>query len=133
MNGSVKELPKLTQDLMPDVINLTLFHKVLQNLLSEQAPIRDIRTIIETLAEHAAEQKEVMELTSLVRIALASAITQYWFGDKQEIQAIGLDVSLERVLIQALQSGGGLEPGQAGNIEQQAIEAINNQSLIGAP
>ncbi|MDR5612788.1 MAG: FHIPEP family type III secretion protein [Arsenophonus sp.] len=50
-----------------------------------------------------------------------------------EIQAIGLDVSLERVLIQALQSGGGLEPGLAGNIEQQTIEAINNQSLIGAP
>lgn len=128
-----KELPKLTQDLMPDVINLTLFHKVLQNLLSEQVPIRDMRTIIETLAEHAAEQKEVMELTSLVRIALARAITQHWFGDKQEIQAIGLDVSLERVLIQALQSGGGLEPGLAGNIEQQAIQAINNQSLIGAP
>lgn len=128
-----KELPKLTQDLMPDVINLTLFHKVLQNLLSEQVPIRDMRTIIETLAEHAAEQKEVTELTSLVRIALARAITQHWFGDKEEIQAIGLDISLERVLLQALQSGGGLEPGLAGNIEQQAIEALNNQSLIGAP
>ncbi|KAF0706713.1 Uncharacterized protein FWK35_00030837 [Aphis craccivora] len=92
-----------------------------------------MRTIIETLAEHAADQKEVTELTSLVRIALARAITQHWFGDKLEIKAIGLDVSLERVLILALQSGGGLEPGLAGNIEQQAIEAINNQSLIGAP
>ena len=52
-----KELPKLTQDLMPEVINLTLFHKVLQNLLSEQVPIRDMRTIIKTLAEHAPNKK----------------------------------------------------------------------------
>ena len=68
------------------------------------------------------------ELT-IVRIALARAITQHWFGDKKEIQAIGLDISLERVLIQAMQSGG-VEPGLVANIEQQAIEAVNNQSLI---
>lgn len=126
-----KELPKMTENMIPDMLSLTVLHKVLQNLLSEQVPIRDMRTILEALAEHAPEQKDPAELTSVVRVALRRAITQHWFGDKDEIQVIGLDASLERLLLQAMQSDGGLEPGLAENIEQQAADAVRHQEMSG--
>ncbi|NDK98320.1 flagellar biosynthesis protein FlhA [Photorhabdus bodei] len=128
-----QEMPKLTEDFIPDVVNLTTLHKVLQNLLSEQVPIRDMRTIIETLAEHAPGQTDPYELTPLVRIALGRAIAQQWFPGAQEIQVIGLDAGLERLLIQALQNGGGLEPGLADNLQRQATEALQRQEMLGAP
>ncbi|WP_445493867.1 flagellar biosynthesis protein FlhA [Photorhabdus sp. SF281] len=128
-----QEMPKLTEDFIPDIISLTTLHKVLQNLLSEQVPIRDMRTIIETLAEHAPGQTDPYELTSVVRIALGRAIAQQWFPGAQEIQVIGLDAGLERLLIQALQNGGGLEPGLADNLQQQATEALQRQEMLGAP
>ena len=51
-----QEMPKLTEDLVPGVVTLTTLHKVLQNLLDEKVPIRDMRTILETLAEHAPKR-----------------------------------------------------------------------------
>ncbi|CAK9884805.1 MAG: Flagellar biosynthesis protein FlhA [Candidatus Erwinia impunctatus] len=101
-------MPKLTEELIPGVITLTVLHKVLQTLLSERVPIRDMRTIIETLAEHATVQTDPHELTSVVRVALGRTITQQWFPGQGEIQVIGLDSTLERLLLQALQGGGGL-------------------------
>lgn len=74
-----QEMPKLTEDLIPGVITLTTLHKVLQNLLAERVSIRDMRTIIETLAEHAPVQNDPQELTAVVRVALGRAITQQWF------------------------------------------------------
>ncbi len=106
-----QEMPKLTEDLVPGVLTLTTLHKVLQNLLDEKVPIRDMRTILETLAEHAPIQSDPHELTAVVRVALGRAITQQWFPGTGEVQVIGLDTPLERLLLQALQGGGGLEPG----------------------
>lgn len=65
-----QEMPKLTEDLVPGVVTLTTLHKVLQNLLDEKVPIRDMRTILETLAEHAPIQSDPHELTAVVRVAL---------------------------------------------------------------
>jgi len=128
-----QEMPKLTEDFIPTAVTLTIFHKVLQNLLVENVPIRDMRTIIETLAEHAPIQKDPAELTVVVRIALGRAITQRWFPGEGEIQAIGLDLALERVLLQALQSGGGLEPGMADRVLAQAKEVLKHQESLNAP
>lgn len=101
-----QEMPKLTEDLVPGVVTLTTLHKVLQNLLDEKVPIRDMRTILETLAEHAPIQSDPHELTAVVRVALGRAITQQWFPGKDEVHVIGLDTPLERLLLQALQGGG---------------------------
>ncbi|WP_413738586.1 flagellar biosynthesis protein FlhA [Sodalis sp. RH21] len=128
-----QEMPKLTEDFIPGTLTLTIFHKVLQNLLAENVPIRDMRTIIETLAEHAPVQKDPAELTVVVRVALGRAITQRWFPGDGEIQAIGLDLALERVLLQALQSGGGLEPGMADRVLAQAREVLQQQESLNAP
>ncbi|MBD8167042.1 flagellar biosynthesis protein FlhA [Erwinia persicina] len=128
-----QEMPKLTEDLIPGVITLTTLHKVLQNLLAERVSIRDMRTIIETLAEHAAVQTDPQELTSVVRVALGRAITQQWFPGNGEVQVIGLDTTLERLLLQALQGGGGLEPGLADRLLAQAQTALQHQEGLGAP
>jgi len=128
-----QEMPKLTEDLVPGVITLTTLHKVLQNLLTERVSIRDMRTIIETLAEHAPVQNDPQELTSVVRVALGRAITQQWFPGSGEVQVIGLDASLERLLLQALQGGGGLEPGLADRLLVQAQAALQQQEMSGAP
>lgn len=131
-----KEMPKLADDLIPDTISLTILHRVLQNLLMEDVMIRDMRTIIETLAEMAGEngeQKDTDYLTSQVRIALGRAITQQWFGSADEIQVIGLDAGLEQILLQAAKNGGGLEPNLAQFIQTQAEDAIRHQETMGAP
>ena len=128
-----QEMPKLTEDLIPGVITLTTLHKVLQNLLAEKVSIRDMRTIIETLAEHASVQTDPHELTSVVRVALGRAITQQWFPGNGEVQVIGLDTTLERLLLQALQGGGGLEPGLADRLLAQAQGALAQQESLGAP
>jgi flagellar biosynthesis protein FlhA len=106
---------------------------VLQNLLSERVSIRDMRTIIETLAEHAPNQTDANELTAVVRVALGRAITQQWFPGTGEVQVIGLDAALERLLLQALQGGGGLEPGLAERLLTQAQAALQQQEINGAP
>ncbi len=128
-----QEMPKLTEDLVPGVISLTTLHKVLQNLLTERVSIRDMRTIIETLAEHAPVQNDPHELTSVVRVALGRAITQQWFPGNGEVQVIGLDATLERLLLQALQGGGGLEPGLADRLLVQTQGALQQQEMAGAP
>jgi flagellar biosynthesis protein FlhA len=130
-----KESPKLVEDLVPKMLPLATLQKVLQNLLSEGVHIRDMRTIIETLAEHAPHQQDANELTALVRIALGRAIVQQLFPGMNELSVITLDNRLERLLMQAMQSGGpdgaGIEPGLADTIAMQAEQATRQQEQMG--
>ncbi|HAV1763832.1 TPA: flagellar biosynthesis protein FlhA [Enterobacter hormaechei subsp. steigerwaltii] len=128
-----KQSPKLIEDLIPGVISLTTLHKVLQNLLSERVPIRDMRTIIDTLAEYATPQSDADDLTARVRARLSRAITQQWFPGDDDIQIIGLDMSLEQLLVQATQSGSAIEPGIAENLMKQTEQALQHQEALGAP
>lgn len=128
-----KQSPKLVEDLIPAVISLTTLHKVLQNLLSERVPIRDMRTIIDTLAEFATSQSDADELTARVRARLSRAITQQWFPGEEDVQVIGLDLSLEQLLVQATQSGSAIEPGIAENLMKQTEQALLHQEGLGAP
>lgn len=128
-----KHSPKLVEDLIPDIISLTLLHKVLQNLLAERVSIRDMRTIIDTLAEFASSTSDPDELTSRVRIRLSRAITQQWFPGEGDIQVIGLDLALEQLLVQATQSGSAIEPGIAENLMKQTEQALLHQESLGAP
>nr|WP_241576805.1 flagellar biosynthesis protein FlhA [Rosenbergiella collisarenosi] len=126
-----KTLPALTDGIIPELLSLTTVHKVLQNLLSEQVSIRDMRTILETLTEQASLTQNSMELTSSVRVALGRAITQQWFNDDEIIQVIGLSPALEGLLQQVMRSGGGLEPGLAEQLVEQAWAAIDQQEALG--
>ncbi|MFZ3116872.1 MAG: flagellar biosynthesis protein FlhA [Variovorax sp.] len=126
-----KTEPKLTEDLVPKALSLSTLHKVLQNLLEEDVSIRDMRTILDVMAEHAPTVKDATELTSLVRLALGRAIVQQLFPGDSEVQVIGLDGSLDGVLQQAMSSNSGIEPGLADNLLRQAQAAIARQEQMG--
>ena len=130
-----KESPKLVEDLVPKMVSLSTLQKVLQNLLIEGVHIRDMRTIIETLAEHAVQTQDPNDLTALVRIALGRAIVQQQFPGANELSVMTLDNRLERLLMQALAASGpdgaGIEPGLADTIVSQAQQATAQQEALG--
>ncbi|EIJ47213.1 flagellar biosynthesis FlhA transmembrane protein [Herbaspirillum sp. GW103] len=129
-----KEAPKLVEDLVPKMLPLGTLQKVLQNLLLEGVHIRDMRTIIETLAEHAARIQDPTDLTAIVRIALGRAIVQQIFPGENELAVMALDSKLERLLMQALQASGetgGIEPGLADSLVQQTEMAAQRQEQMG--
>ena len=132
-----KESPKLVEDLVPKQLSLSTLHRVLQNMLEEGVHIRDMRTIIETLAEHAPRTQNVDELASLVRVALGRAIIQQIYPGADELQVISLDPGLESLLLQATQTSGaegaGLEPGLAENLLAQAQNVARNQEQLCLP
>lgn len=130
-----KESPKLIEDLVPKMLSLSVIQKVLQNLLSEGVHIRDMRTIVETLAEYANQTQDTNELTALVRIQLGRAIIQQLFPTGNEVTVITLDNHLERLLTQAMQgnstTGSAIEPGMAETLSRQAEAAAKQQEQMG--
>ncbi|MDB5838360.1 MAG: flhA [Herminiimonas sp.] len=130
-----KESPKLIEDLVPKTISLSTLQKVLQNLLLEGVHIRDMRTIVETLAESAGQTQDPNELTAMVRVALGRAIVQQIFPSGSDLSVMTLDNKLERLLMQALQASGpdgaGIEPGLADTIAAQAELAVRQQEQMG--
>ena len=131
----IKFAPKLTEDLVPKLLPMATVQKVLQNLLDEGMHIRDMRTILETLTEHAAQTQDAQQLTSVVRMSLGPAIVQQLYPAAQELQVIGMDKELEHVLSQALQAGGGkaIEPGLANTLLREARTAVETQEQLGFP
>ncbi len=126
-----KESPMLIEGLVPKALSLTAVQKVLQNLLDEGVSIRDMRTILDVLAEHAPTVTDTTELTSLIRLALGRAIVQQIFPVNEELQVIGLDASLDRVLLQALANSSGLEPGLADSLLRETQSAMARQAQLG--
>lgn len=128
LNKLGDENKSLVDEVVPKLVSLNTLVRILQALLEEDVSIRDLRTILETLAEHAEGQNtDIQALTAIVRVSLGRAITQQWFGASEELSIIGLDAGLEQVLIQAINSGGALEPNLAQNILRQAQEALTFQ------
>jgi flagellar biosynthesis protein FlhA len=131
-----KEMPKLVEDLVPKVLPLGTLQKVLQNLLDEGVHIRDMRTVIETVADHATRTQNADDLTTQVRNALGRAIVQQIFPGNAEMQVMSLDPTLERLLSQAV--GGGsdntsFEPGLADTLVRETAAAAQRQEALGLP
>jgi flagellar biosynthesis protein FlhA len=129
--------PKLAEDLVPKVLPLATLQRVLQCLLEEGVHLRDMRTIVETLAEHGARTSEVQELTSRVRVALGRSIVHQLFGSAPEIEVIALAPEIERVLATAAASGGaegaGIEPALAERLLAQIEAAARRLEALGLP
>ena len=128
--------PKLIEEVVPKMVSITTFQKVLQLLLEESVHIRDIRTIIETLAEHATATQDPVELARRVRIALSPAIVQQIYGPTRELSVIAIEPGLERLLVQALgnaANGPSLDPGVADMLTQKAAEVALRQEEMGMP
>ncbi len=131
-----KDMPKLVEDVVPKVLPLGILQKVLRNLLDEAVAIRDMRTIIETLADHAARSQDAEALTAQVRVALGRSIVQDIFPGTSEMQVIALDPQLERILLQAVGGAGestAIEPGLADTLVREAVLAAQRQEEAGLP
>ena len=127
--------PKLVEDLVPKLLPLAVVLRVLQNLLQESVPIRDMRTIAETLAEQATKSQDAGTLTASVRVALARSIVQQVVGPKGEIPVIVLEPGLERLLQQTLvnagEDGAGVEPGMLEQLQNALQDTAKQQELSG--
>ncbi|WP_434515328.1 flagellar biosynthesis protein FlhA [Dechloromonas sp. ARDL1] len=131
-----KEMPKLVEDLVPKVLPLGTLQKVLQGMLEEGVHIRDMRTIIETVADHATRTQNADDLTIQVRMALGRAIVQQLFPGTGEMQVMSLDPTLERLLTQAVAGGSentSFEPGLADTLIRETATAAGRQESLGLP
>jgi len=135
LDNLAKNAPKLVEELVPKAISLGVVLKVLQNLLEENIPIRDMRSIAEALAEHVAKGQDPALLTAAVRVALGRGIVQHIYGSLVELPFIALDHSLEQILQQSLRvgEGGGFEPGLAEHLHKSLAEAAKRQEVAGQP
>ena len=135
LENLAKSAPKLVEDLVPKTIPLGLVVKVLQNLLQERVPIRDIRTIAETLAEYGVKSQDPDILTSAVRASLGRLIIHEISGIQNELPVITLDYELEQLLHKSLQTAGengaGIEPGLAEQMHTSLQESTQKMEMEG--
>lgn len=130
-----KLAPKLIEDVVPKMVGIPTLQKVLQLLLEEGVHIRDMRSIVESLAEHAATVTDPAELARRIRIHLAPAIVQQIYGPVRELDVIALEPELERLVTQALNSphGAALDPGVADTLTRRAADSAKRQEDLGHP
>jgi len=132
-----KTQPKLVENLVPGIINLGSLCHVLQNLLNDGVPIRDMRTILQTLTDYAPKSQDPEVLTAACRIGLRRLIVQDIVGSAAVIPVITLSRDLENILHKSLQSGGadgaGIEPGLAERMQKSLADAANRQEMEGEP
>ncbi|NNM51561.1 MAG: flagellar biosynthesis protein FlhA [Pseudomonadales bacterium] len=140
VNQLARTQSRLVESLMPSPVSLSLLLRILQNLLRENIPIRDLRSICESLADTAQRTQDVDTLTAHVRVALSRMIVQGVAGDQSEIAVITLEPELEQLLLQSVQqarSNGGtdsdavLEPGLAERLRRSLSEAASRMEMTG--
>lgn len=129
--------PKLVEELIPNTLSLSVVVKVLQNLLEERIPIRDMRSIVETLAEQGARTQDPAQLTQAVRQALGRMIVQNITGMAAELPVITLEPNLEQLLLDTIQGAAdgaaGFEPGLAERLQRSLIDSVRRQEMVGQP
>ena len=132
-----KTAPKLVEDLVPKVLPLPTVVRVLQNLLEEGIPIRDMRTIVETLSEKSVNTQDSQELTASVRVALRRQITGQLTAFEDTLPVITLDAELEKMCLTSFEresSGGlGIEPGLAERLYESLAESVQRQEANAEP
>jgi len=130
-----KLAPKLIEDVIPKMVGIATVQKVLQLLLEEGVHIRDMRGIVESLAEHAATVTDPAELARVTRMHLAPAIVHQIYGPVRELDVIALEPELERLVTQALTSphGAALDPGVAESLTRDAASTARHQEDMGHP
>ncbi|MFJ4143557.1 flagellar biosynthesis protein FlhA [Pseudomonas sp. NPDC089734] len=135
-----KSSPKLAEELVPGVLSLSALLNVLQALLAEHVPVRDIRSIAEAIANNAGKSQDTAALVAAVRVGLSRAIVQSIVGIEPELPVITLEPRLEQILLNSLQKAGQgqeegvlLEPSMAEKLQRSLIEAAQRQEMQGMP
>lgn len=134
MNALGKSSPKLVEDLTPKLLPITVIVRVLQSLLQEQVPIRNLRGIAEALAEHAPRTQDPLQLTAVVRAALGREIVQDIIGLAPELPVITLAPALERLLQDSVANGSAVvEPRLAERMHQAIAHSVERREAAGEP
>lgn len=129
-----KSAPKLVEDLTPKALPLSVVVRVLQNLLIERIPVRQLRKIAESLVENAPMSQDPGVLTAAVRNALGRFIVQEIAGMSAELPVFTLNPQLERVLQESTQgNGAALEPGLAERLHQSLADCVGKQEAKNEP
>jgi len=98
--------PKLVEDVVPKVVSLALLQRLLQLLLEEGVPIKDLRTILEIAAEHAPKNPEPLDILPALRLALKRTIFSKAFnGNTTEVRVLGIQPEFERLIEQSVGTG----------------------------
>jgi flagellar biosynthesis protein FlhA len=136
LKALAKTAPKLVDELVPKVLPLATIVRVMQGLLAERVPIRNVRAIVEALAEAGPRTTDPQLLTGQVRVALGRQIVQDIVGLAEELPVITLEPDLERLLSNGLANTGGspgLEPGLAERLQRGLSDAVQRQERGGEP
>ncbi len=120
--------PRLVENLTPKPLELSVIVKVLQNLLQEQIPIRDIRSIAETLAEFGSRSQDADVLSAQVRVSLGRQIVQGIYGMASELTVMSLHPSLEQILLQSVQGQDGRSMAFEPGITQLLISSLRQET-----
>ena len=125
--------PKLVENLVPGTMSLADVTRVVHNLLDEGVPIRDMRTIAETLSIHRGLENNPDELTAQVRVALGPSIFQSVIGTAAELPVMVLDPQLEQMMSSAVQNNQGvIEPNLLDTMVKGIGEAAEKMEAEGA-
>ncbi len=129
-----KQAPQLIEDVIPKMIGIATLQRILQLLLEEGVHIRDMRSIVESLAENSTVT-DPAELARRIRTHISPAIVQQIYGPVKELDVIALEPELERLVTQALNSphGAALDPGVADTLARSAAETAQAQEDRGVP
>lgn len=134
LNALAKSAPKLAEDLVPKLLPLSVFVRVLRLLLNDRVTIRNLRGIAEALAEAAPRSQDPVALASAVRVALRRQIVQDIGGNEAELPVLTLSAGLERVLQDSVASGAAaVEPGLAERMQQSIVQGAQRQAKTGQP
>jgi flagellar biosynthesis protein FlhA len=137
LDALAKTAPKLVEDLCPKTLPLNVVVKVMQNLLQENIPLRDVRSIAETLAEFGGRSQDPGVLTAVTRAALGRMIVQKISGMEREIAVLALEPDLEQLLQKVLQTSGqdaaGIEPGLAEQLHKSLEAKTQKLEMEGLP
>ena len=129
--------PKLVEELVPGTLPLSVVVRVLQSLLEERIPVRDMRTIVETLVSQGSRTQDAAALTNAVREALGRMIVQNIAGLSHEMPVLTLDPQLEQILLDSIQGTGdgaaGLEPSLTERLQRSMIDSARRQESAGQP
>jgi flagellar biosynthesis protein FlhA len=127
--------PKLVEELTPKLLPMSVITRVLQNLLEENIPLKNIRKIAETLAEHGARSQDPDVLSAAVRVALGRSIVHNVAGTRPELPVLTLEPELERILNESAQETGnvGLEPAMVERLHQALTDKAQSQEIAGEP
>lgn len=131
LDNIAKTNPKVVEELVPGLLSLGSVQKVLQNLVREQVSIRDLLSIIETLADYAAMTKDTDILTEYVRQRLARSITKPYLMGKKTLKVLNLKPAVEDIIARGInQTDYGaylaLGPKEARKIVDQVKKAVDS-------